>query len=51
MAPHKGEEELGLQCSNVFTERNLKKKWITQEHLRVLLLRVSRASRKQRLLP
>jgi hypothetical protein len=26
MAPHKGEEELGLQCSNVFTERNLKKK-------------------------
>ena len=25
MAPHRGEEELGLQCSNVFTERNLKK--------------------------
>lgn len=25
MAPHRGEEELGLQCSKVFTERNLKK--------------------------
>ena len=25
MAPHRGEEELGLQCSRVFTERNLKK--------------------------
>lgn len=24
MAPHRWEEELGLQCSRVFTERNLK---------------------------
>lgn len=35
MATPGGEEELGLQCSEVFTERNLKKNAVTEhnEHL------------------